>query len=625
MGSEEFGRAVYYFHEGTARDAYRLLGAHIEKQGDAYHYTFRVYAPRAESISLVSDLFGWDDGRAMDRVGESGIFELKFSDECDFRGMPYKFAISSGGRKILKGDPYAFSSRGGSDGASLLSGLPQYTFGDDDYLAARRMAMTADDGALSIPINIFEVHLGSFLRRDDGTYLSYTELADALLAYAKYMGYTHIELLPIAEYPFDGSWGYQVCSYYAPTSRFGTPEEFCAFVDRLHAGGVGVILDWVPAHFPKDEWGLYEFDGAPLYEYETAWRREAQGWGTRYFDLSRREVQSFLISNALFWLKEYHIDGLRVDAVASMLYLDYDRKEGEWIPNADGSNRAEDAAAFLRALCTAVRQTVPDALMIAEESTDYRTVTHKPEDGGLGFHLKWNMGFSNDLFSYLSTDPLLRAQKHSALNFPITYAFSERYILPISHDEVVHGKGSFFEKMHGEIEEKLATFRSALLFFMTFPGKKLMFMGTEYGMHREWNYDASLDWPLLEDARHDGLREYVAALNRLYLSSPELYERDFSEDGFRWLLPDEAVRDLVAYLRRSGDGSELMIAVSFCGAENRDITVLVESGRYLPIFCTHENDVRIEPIDTDANGRLVFSLPPFGGIVFKKMKDTVEL
>ena len=625
MQREEFERAVYYFHEGTAEDAYRLLGAHVEEDEGEYRYTFRVYAPRADAVALVSDLFGWEEGRAMERIGDAGIFALSFSDECDFRGMPYKFAISTKKGRILKGDPYAFSSRGGGDGASVLTGLSDYPFKDSDYLAARYEKMTADDGALSIPINIFEVHLGSFLRRRDGSYLSYGELADILLAYAKYMGYTHIELLPIAEHPFDGSWGYQVCAYYAPTSRFGTPQEFCAFVDRLHAGGIGVILDWVPAHFPKDEWGLYEFDGAPLYEHEVEWRREARGWGTCYFDLSRREVQSFLISNALFWLKEYHIDGLRVDAVASMLYLDYDRKEGEWIPNADGSNRAEDAAAFFRALGIAVRRAVPDALLIAEESTDYHGITHKAEDGGLGFHLKWNMGFSNDLFAYLSTDPLLREKNHRALNFPITYAFSERYILPISHDEVVHGKGSFFEKMHGGEEEKLATFRAALLFFMTFPGKKLMFMGTEYGMHREWDHDASLDWPLLEDARHDALREYVAAVNRFYLSAPELYERDFSENGFSWLLADEAARDLVVYLRRAADGGELLIAVSFCGAENRDITVKVRNGRYLPVFCTHERDAAMEAVDTNADGELTFSLLPFGGVVFKRMNDTIEL
>ena len=622
MEQSELDRAIYYFHEGTAEDAYRLLGAHIEKEGSEYRYTFRVYAPRADAVSLVSDLFGWEEGRAMVPIGDTGIFALSFSDECDFRGMPYKFAVFSGDRRILKGDPYAFASRGGSDGASLLSGLPEHPFSDHEYLTARQEKMTAEDGGLPIPINIYEVHLGSFLRRENGGYLSYIELADRLLAYAKYMGYTHIELLPIAEHPFDGSWGYQVCAYYAPTSRFGTPEEFCAFVDRLHAGGVGVILDWVPAHFPKDEWGLYEFDGAPLYEHEAEWRREAHGWGTRYFDLGRREVQSFLISNALFWLREYHIDGLRVDAVASMLYLDYARKAGEWIPAADGTNRAEDAAAFFRALSIAVRRAVPDALLIAEESTDYCGITKKPEEGGLGFHLKWNMGFSNDLFAYLSTDPILRAEQHRALNFPITYAFSERYVLPISHDEVVHGKGSFLTKMHGSHEQKLSTLRAALLFFMTFPGKKLAFMGTECGMLCEWNHDASIEWPLLADPRHDAIREYVAALNRLYLGSPELYECDFSENGFSWLLADEAERNLVVYLRRSASGSEMLVAVSFSGAASGDITVCVERGRYRPIFGTHTADAAL---NTDAEGHLVFSLPPFGGIVFKKIKDTVEL
>ena len=615
-------RALYYFHEGTASEAYRFFGAHRGEMGAGYRYRFRTYAPHAEAVFLVSDETGWQEGREMVRITEGGVYELSLESPRDLAGMPYKFRVVSRGVGRMKGDPYAFASRGGSDGASLLSGIPSYDWQDGDYLTARRVAYT--EGELSLPINVYEVHLASFLRREDGGYLGYPELADQLLAYAKYMGYTHIELLPVSEYPYDASWGYQVCGYFAPTARFGTPEEFCAFVDRLHAGGVGVILDWVPAHFPKDEWGLYEFDGEPLYEYAVPWRRESRSWGTRYFDLGRREVRSFLISSAVFWLREYHIDGLRVDAVASMLYLDYDRADGEWEPAPDGSNRSPEAEEFFRALTTAVRAAVPDALLIAEESTAYPGVTALAEEGGLGFHLKWNMGFANDLYEYLSLSPDRRPSHHAALNFPITYAFRERYILPISHDEVVHGKRAFLDKMFGGYEEKLATFRAALLFLMTFPGKKLLFMGTEYGQLREWNYDAELDWALLGSERHDALREYVAALNALYLSSPPLYELDFSPDGFSWLLADEAERDLVAYLRRDLSGEELIVVVSFLDKENRDVSLsLPRGGRYRTVFSTGAGGE--EYITEGEENRLTLTLPPYSGIVLRRREETVTL
>ena len=619
---ERGDEALYYFHEGTASGAYRFFGAHREQTEVGYRFCFRTFAPHAEAVFLVSDETGWQEGREMARITEAGVFEVFLDSPNDLFLMPYKFRVVSHGQSRLKGDPFAFASRGGSDGASLLFGIPGHSWQDEDYLAARRVAYT--DGDLSLPINVYEVHLASFLRREDGGYLTYAELAEQLLAYTKYMGYTHIELLPVSEYPYDASWGYQVCGYFAPTARFGTPEEFSAFVDRLHAGGVGVILDWVPAHFPKDEWGLYEFDGEPLYEYAVPWRRESRSWGTRYFDLGRREVRSFLISSAVFWLREYHIDGLRVDAVASMLYLDYDRADGEWEPAPDGSNRSPEAEEFFRALTTAVRAAVPDALLIAEESTAYPGVTALAEEGGLGFHLKWNMGFANDLYEYLSLSPDRRPSHHAALNFPITYAFRERYILPISHDEVVHGKRAFLDKMFGGYEEKLATFRAALLFLMTFPGKKLLFMGTEYGQLREWNYDAELDWALLGSERHDALREYVAALNALYLSSPPLYELDFSPDGFSWLLADEAERDLVAYLRRDLSGEELIVVVSFLDKENRDVSLsLPRGGRYRTVFSTGAGGE--EYITEGEENRLTLTLPPYSGIVLRRREETVTL
>ena len=615
--------AAEEIHEGRATEAYRLLGAHIEEGDGEYRYTFRILAPRAEEVHLACDRFGWDVGAPLARMEEGGIFELSFTAREDLRGMPYKLRITVGGRSFLKGDPYAFASRGADDGASLLLGLPSYPFTDSAYLAARRRTMTADGGALACPINIYEVHLGSFLREEGGRYASYATLADALLAYAKYMGYTHVELLPVAEYPFDGSWGYQVCGFYAPTVRFGSPRDFCALVDRLHAGGVGVILDWVAGHFPKDAWGLYELDGAPLYEHSIGWRREARGWGTRYFDLARPEVKSFLISNALYWLREFHIDGLRVDAVASMLYLDYDRREGEWEPAEDGSNRAADAAEFFRSLSAAVRREVPDALLIAEESTDYHGITHREEEGGLGFHLKWSMGFANDFFAYLSASQAERVKRHTALNFPITYAFRERYVLPISHDEVVHGKRSLLGKIAGTAAQKMATCRTALLFMMGFPGKKLLFMGTEFGVPTEWDYDGALDFSLLSDGGHDALREYVAALNRFYLSSPPLYELDFVEDGFSWLLPDEGERRLAAFLRRDKRGHTLVFAVSFSEEENRDVCLpMPEAGRYR---CVFSSGAPIPSADTDENRALTLSLPPLSGVVLARAAEEISL
>ena len=624
MREGETEASLYYFHEGTATEAYRLMGAHVVCEENGFLYTFRVFAPRAEEVTVVSDFFGWEIGKPMTRISEAGVFALSYFDTSDHTGAAYKFRIVSGGRAVLKGDPYAFASRGGSDGASILCGLPDYCFNDDEYLAYRRSTWGEDDGSFSHPFNVYEVHLGSFARRDDGGYLSYSELADLLLSYVKYMGFTHVEILPIAEYPFDASWGYQVCGYYAPTSRFGTPQDFAAFVDRLHAGGVGVILDWVPAHFPKDAWGLYEFDGFPLYEHTISWRREAKGWGTRYFDLGRREVRSFLISNALYWLREFHIDGLRVDAVASMLYLDYDRADGEWEKNEDGTNLAADAIAFFRALTDAVRREVPDALLIAEESTDFHGITVGTEQGGLGFHFKWNMGFANDLFDYLSTDPALRAKKHRALNFPITYAFAERYILPISHDEVVHGKGAFLRKMYGDDARRLSTVRAALLFIITFPGKKLIFMGTEYGAPGEWNFDAALDFSVLEDCRHDALREYVAALNALYLNTPALYEQDHGDQGFSWLLPDEAERDMVAYMRYAKNGTAVLAVISFSGVENRNVALTPkERGRYCCLFSSEGDHPR--EYQTAPDGNLYLTLPPCSGILLQYEDGSLAL
>jgi 1,4-alpha-glucan branching enzyme len=470
------------------------------------------------------------------------------------------------------------------------------------------------------------MHLGSFIRHEDGSYYTYREIADVLVPYLKYMGYTHVEFLPLQEFPFDGSWGYQVCAFYAITSRFGTPDDFRYLVNELHKNGIGVIMDWVPAHFPKDAWGLYEFDGTPLYEYQGADRKESRSWGTRFFDLGREEVQSFLVSNAMYFLREFHIDGLRVDAVASMLYLDYDREPGEWTPNAYGTNVSLEAEAFFRKLNGVIFGEMSDVLMIAEESTSYGKITHPIHEGGLGFNLKWNMGFANDLYDYVMTDPLFRYSKHTALNFPLMYAYTENYVLPISHDEVVHGKLSFIDKMYGSYEDKFAEARVALMMYMTYPGKKLLFMGTEYAQFREWDYESSLEWFMLDYPKHKAFRDYTRALNHFYLSHKELWELDLSEDGFTWLLADEGEKNLVAFRRNARRGS-IITVLSFSGTEQR-ITIPVKSGHLECIFDT--GDIGVTDFDTEIYkiGRQYYAnitVPAFSGLILSDKKLTNKI
>lgn len=560
--------AAYYFHQGTNYRAYDYLGCTLVKKGKNFVYTFRTWAPNALSVGLVSDFSGWDMPIPLAKITDGGIWELVYSSPISLENTTYKFAIYTKHGRVNKGDPYARFSKGLDDGASIVCTESSFKWGDAAWRKHRaKNAAGKSSYYLSYPINIYEVHLGSFMRHDDGSYLSYKELADILVPYVKAMGYTHIELLPIMEHPYDGSWGYQVCGFYAPTSRFGSPDDFRYFVDKMHRCGIGVILDWVPAHFPKDEWGLYEFDGQPLYEYQGKDRQESASWGTRFFDLGREEVQCFLVSNALYYLREFHVDGLRVDAVASMLYLDYDKAPGEWIPNNEGGNISLEALAFFKKLNTAVFAEFPNALMIAEESGDYCKLTHPTHEGGVGFNLKWNMGWANDFYSYLSSDPVYRRYNHKALNFPIMYAFTENYCLPISHDEVVHGKLSLINKMHGEYGDKFEQMRSALLLMMTYPGKKLMFMGTEYAQFREWNYADSLEWFMLDYPKHREMREYVRSLNAFYLASPELWSIDFHEDGFEWILPDEAEKNTVAFRRFAADKSSLTVIINFSGTD----------------------------------------------------------
>ena len=637
--------AKYLFHQGTNFAAYKYFGCHESpRRGGGYDYTFRVWAPNATSVWLVSDFCGWHEGLPMRPMQGGGIWEITVAcPSGDYIGQPYKYRVVSRSGTHLKGDPYAVYSRGGADGASVILHESRFPWEDAPWLAHRARTVREREGVyLATPINIYEIHMGSFLLDDGGEYLTYRELADKLAPYVKSMGYTHVELMPIAEYPFDRSWGYQVCGFYAPTSRYGTPDDFRYFVNTLHKAGIGVILDWVPAHFPKDEWGLYEFDGGPLYEYQGWDRQESASWGTRFFDVGRPEVQSFLVSNASYWIDEFHIDGLRVDAVASMLYLDYDRKPGEWFPNAYGNNHNLEAIAFFQKLNGHLFGVHRDILMIAEESASYGKITHPVSEGGLGFGLKWNMGWANDFFDYLALDPVHRKYHHSALNFPLMYAFDENYILPVSHDEVVYGKKSLINKPWGTYEEKFRQYRTAVLLQATYPGKKMTFMGTEYGQFAEWDYAKGLEWFMLDYPAHANLREYVASLNRFYLETPALWEMDFKPDGFRWILADENERNLVAFRRVALDGTEVTVLLSFSGADTT-VTIPCEGDKiYRVVFATEGTGEPTEPLVpraqapsvTDASGEptdvateyyLDVPLARMSGIVLRaEKKDAIQ-
>ncbi len=590
MKQQEQDLEKYLFHQGTYFASYRYLGCHMSACEEGYQYTFRVWAPNATLVYVVSDFCGWQTGLPMRRVSDGGIWELSHVSDTSLEGNPYKYRVCSASGIHLKGDPYAFFSRGGADGASIICHDTTFTWHDEEWLAHRRRTVCAREGSyLAAPMNIYEMHAGSFMLHEDGTPLNYRELADALAPYVKSMGYTHVELMPITEYPYDRSWGYQVCSFFAPTSRYGNPDDFRYFVNHMHEAGIGVLLDWVPAHFPKDEWGLYEFDGSPLYEYQGKDRQESHSWGTRFFDVGRTEVQSFLISSAMFWLGEYHIDGLRVDAVSSMLYLDYDREPGEWFPNIYGDNKNLESIAFLRKMNSHIFGTYPDVLMIAEESTSFGGITHPTHENGLGFNLKWNMGWANDFFDYLSMDPVYRKYHHHALNFPLMYAYNENYVMPISHDEVVYGKKSLIDKPYGSYEDKFRQFKTAVMLQMTYPGKKMMFMGTEFGQFAEWDYAKSLEWFMLDYPAHNELRKYVAALNRFYLDTPALWEMDFVPAGFEWIYADAADQNMVAFKRKALDGSSVTVLLSFSG-EDTVVRIPAKQGEVLEtVFSTGGN------------------------------------
>ena len=616
---------AFLFHQGTNFYSYDYLGCNASMDGDIFEYTFRVWAPNSDSVALVSDFSGWNSPLHMNRITENGIYELLYQSKKPLWNKSYKFIVNAGQSRHYKGDPYAFYSKGGADGASVIYDRSAFEFDDTEWMRFRKKCVGISDGYyLCAPINIYEIHFGSFIRHSDNSYYSYDEMAEVLPSYVKKMGYTHVEFLPIQEHPLDDSWGYQICAFYAPSSRFGDPDGLKRLINELHKAGIGVILDWVPAHFPKDEWGLYEFDGQPLYEYQGKDRQESSSWGTRFFDLGREEVQSFLISNALYFLREYHADGLRVDAVAAMIYLDYDKKDGEWIPAEDGSNRNIEAIAFLQKLNRAIFSEFPDILMIAEESAAFGGITKPVDMGGLGFNLKWNMGFANDFYKYMSLDPIYRRFEHAALTFPIMYAFGENYCLPISHDEVVHGKKSFIDKMHGEYQDKFLQGRIAMLTFMSFPGKKLSFMGTEFAQFREWNCNSSLEWFMLDYPAHKSFFEYTRALNAFYLSRSELWELDFVVEGFEWIICDNIEQNVIAFKRYSKKRDFLIVAINFSGAEQIISLPLTNRCGVEVVFHTGNFDQK-EIISAKGATEVNVSLPRFCGIVLTEKSDKTIL
>ena len=544
--------------EGNHYKNYEKLGAHLVEADGVKGTRFAVWAPNAKSVAVIGDFNDWDrDSHPMRNHPEAGVWEV-FVPAVG-RNTRYKYFIRSRAEdyEVEKADPYAFATEMRPGTASKVWNLADYDWGDGEWMASR-----APKSAHDAPISIYEVHLGSWMRvPGEGGWLTYRDLAPRLAEYAAEMGFTHVELLPVTEHPFDGSWGYQTVSYYAPTARFGTPQEFKFLVDTLHQAGLGVFLDWAPAHFPKDEHGLGFFDGTHLYEHADPRLGHHPDWDTLIFNYGRKGVVDFLIGSALFWLDQYHIDGLRVDAVASMLYLDYGRKEDEWVPNQHGGRENLEAIDFLRRLNERVYAEHPDTVTFAEESTAWPMVSRPTSMGGLGFGFKWNMGWMNDTLAYIEKDPLHRTHHHKKITFSTLYAFSENFILPFSHDEVVHMKGSMLDKMPGDEWQKFANLRTLYGYLFTYPGKKLLFMGSEFGQGREWTHDESLDWHLLDYPRHAGLRRWVQDLNRLYRSECALFESDSDSRGFEWIDGNDRQRSVISFLRRAVSPNDEVVVV----------------------------------------------------------------
>lgn len=569
---------LYLFHQGTNYKAYEFLGAHKTNINGEDGYIFRTWAPRADSVSLVGDFNCWDKNASpMKKISDEGVYELFIPGLVEYDA--YKFAVTKRGKTIFKADPYAFHAETPSKTASKLYNLDGYVWHDKEYQDNKSYPY-------SKPLNIYEVNLASWKKHKDGSYYTYKEYANELVEYVYDMGYTHIELMPIAEHPFDGSWGYQVTGYYAITSRYGTPKDFMYFIDSCHDKGIGVIVDWVPGHFAKDQHGLYEFDGTCCYEYSSPTKKEHKGWGTRIFDWGRNEVKSFLISNAYFMFEKFHVDGLRVDAVASMLYLDYGREQGEWVPNKFGGNYNLEAIEFFKHLNSVIFGAFPKAIMAAEESTAFPLITKPADVGGLGFNFKWNMGWMNDTLKYMASDPYFRSGMHDKMTFSMCYAFSENYILPISHDEVVHGKKALLDKMPGEIQDKFANLRVFNAYMFAHPGKKLSFMGNEYGQFKEWNEQEGLEFFMLKFSYHKKLKEFNRYLNHVYKNVAPLYEIEDSWDGFNWISVDEKDNNVLSFERKDRNGKTVVVILNFSGNDYKMYRLGVSKGEYKTLLNT---------------------------------------
>jgi len=616
-------QAEYFFHQGTNIRAYEYMGAHRLEDGSV---RFRVWAPNAHRIFLCGDFNNWCEDTPLERENISGIWSVTLKD-FEENGR-YKYAVYGNNGRRMKADPYAFYSETGMQTASMFHPLKDFDWTDEEFVKSRQIFASCreNDDMPSAPVNIYEVHLGSWKKKEDGSFYNYRELGDMLAEYVKEMGYTHVELMPVAEHPFEGSWGYQVCGYYSPTSRFGAPEDFMYLVNKLHLAGVGVILDWVPAHFPKDEHGLYEFDGSPLYEYSDPTRMENRGWGTRCFDVGRNEVRSFLISNACFWLEKYHIDGIRIDAVASMLYLDYDRDAGEWHPNAYGGNQNLEAISFFQHLNKVVYDNYPDRMMIAEESTAFPNVTKRH---GLGFTFKWNMGWMNDTLSYLPVDPYFRSGSHGKMTFPMMYAFSENYVLPLSHDEVVHCKRSIIGKCSGDYWQQFATARAYYGYMMAHPGKKLNFMGNEIAQFAEWDYKGQIDWFLLDFEKHRQFKNYISKLNNLYIDTPALWDLDRDWGGFSWLYADARDQNMYIFSRTSKFGEKVYAIINFSACPHENVTFSVDKGGYYDLLLNSDSEefggsgyLKRKTLrglkDGHGGYKITVSVPPLGALYIKK-------